>query len=600
MHQMTWRVFAVLFLVAATACKPSGSVTTVHPDASISSGGKGGPSGAGGSGAGPGATGGSSTGSSGGAPAGSGGAGTSIGGSTGASGGSGGAVTGASGGAGGIAAATGGTSASGGSVGVGGKGGVGVGGGSAAGMTGTAGKGVGGGQTAPVDQTTQGSRAALPVVESFDGLPGPRGNPSDNSIAVGPNHIVQVINWSMVVFSKKGATYSTSGMTVKAAASTSAVFAGFGGRCQSPKTGDDIDRGDAIIRYDQLAQRWVLVFPVFAAPYAMCYAVSDTADPTGTYHRYEFARPLFPDYPRLGIWPDGYYVGTSTGDEVVQKHICVADRAKMLAGQPATEQCVTKDNVNFLNPADIDGQMLPPAGAPNIVLALGGTQLNSVFQDDGVYAYKMHVDWANKANTTFTGPVKVPVARYGYLCNGQLSNCVTQPNTTQKLDSQGDKLMQRLSYRNFGDHESLVITHSITGPTGGGGLRWYEFRLNANRDPVLYQQSTYAPDAMYRWLGSAAMDKLGNIGIGYSFGGAPNFPGQRFVARLAADPLGTMGFKETVMIQGQASQTDNLRWEDFSTIVIDPSDDATFWYVGDYFKSGSTTRSTRIGSFRVQ
>src|SRR5262249_16719645 len=151
---------------------------------------------------------------------------------------------------------------------------------------------------------------------------------------------------------------------------------------------------------------------------------------------------------------------------------------------------------------------------------------------------------------------------------------------------QGDKLMQRLSYRNFGTYQSLVITHSVNGPSGGAGLRWYELRIDAAGNPTLYQQSTFAPDTSYRWMGSAAMDGRGHIGIGFSFGGAPSFPGQRFVARAASDPLGTMGFRESVLIDGQVSQTSGLRWQDFATLAIDPSDDATFWYIGDYYKTG--------------
>jgi hypothetical protein len=327
--------------------------------------------------------------------------------------------------------------------------------------------------------------------------------------------------------------------------------------------------------------------------------VSDSGDPLGTYHRYEFARSEFPDYPRLGVWPDGYYVASSAGDDVVRKRVCVADRVKMLAGQTATERCVGKEGVNFLNPADVDGPTAPPAGSPNILLALGGTQLQRTFEDDGVYVYKMKVDWSTSAAPTLTGPTKVTVARYHYLCDGQLTNCVPQSGTSQRLDAQGDKLMQRLSYRNFADHQSLVITHSVNGPSGGGGLRWYEFRLNAAGDPYLYQQSTLAPDTAYRWLGSAAMDGRGNIGIGYSFGSSSTFPGQRFVARATSDPLGVMGFHESVLIDGQAAQTGGLRWEDFATLCVDPADDATFWYLGDYYKSGARSRSLRIGSFKV-
>ena len=199
-----------------------------------------------------------------------------------------------------------------------------------------------------------------------------------------------------------------------------------------------------------------------------------------------------------------------------------------------------------------------------------------------------------------TGPTKITVARYHYLCDGQLTNCVPQMGSTTRLDAQGDKLMQRLSYRNFGDHQSLVITHSVNGPSSGGALRWYELRIDAAGTPYLYQQSAFAPDGSYRWLGSAAIDGRGNIGIGYSFGDAASYPGQRFVARAAADPLGVLGFHESVLVDGKAPKAAaGNRWEDFSTTAIDPSDDATFWYMGDYYKAGATTRSIRIGSFRV-
>jgi hypothetical protein len=230
-------------------------------------------------------------------------------------------------------------------------------------------------------------------------------------------------------------------------------------------------------------------------------------------------------------------------------------------------------------------------------MALGGTQLQSVLEDDGVYAYKFHVDWANPSATSLTGPTKITVARYHYLCDGQLTNCVPQMGSTTRLDAQGDKLMQRLVYRNFGDHQSLVITHSINGPSAGGGLRWYEFRLDTAGTPFLYQQSTFAPDTSYRWLGSAALDGRGNIGIGYSLGAATSYQGQRFAAHAAADPLGTLGFREAVLIDSTAAKGGGNRYEDFATTVVDPSDDATFWYMGDYYKSAS--RSVHIGSFRL-
>jgi hypothetical protein len=331
----------------------------------------------------------------------------------------------------------------------------------------------------------------------------------------------------------------------------------------------------------------------------MCYAISAGADPFGPYHRYEFLRPLFPDYPRPAVWPDGYYVPTSTGDEVIQKHTCVVERDRMLKGQPATEQCFVIDGVNFLNNADLDGRDLPRRGAPNIVMATGGTQLKNVLEDDGVYVWRFAVDWKDAAKTTLTGPEKIAVAPYRYLCGGQLTHCVPQPGSERRLDAQGDKIMARLVYRKLRDRESMVAVHSVNTSAGAGGVRWYEFRLEPHGRVVLHQQGTYAPDRFFRWMASPAIDGRGNIGIGYSFGGTPHFAGQRFAARLADDPLGQLTLRETVLVEGEGAQTNTLRWEDYTQTAVDPSDDCTIWYVGDYLKRGETNYSTRIGAFRL-
>ena len=337
----------------------------------------------------------------------------------------------------------------------------------------------------------------------------------------------------------------------------------------------------------------------------MCYAISVTPDPLGAWYRYAFERPLFPDYPRPAVWIDGYYNPTSSSDNRIsdtiatQKHACVVDRAKMLKGEPASEQCTIMLNVGFLNNADIDGRSVPPAGAPNIMMAAGGTQLDKIFESATIDVWQFHVDWKNPANTRVTGPAKIAVALYHYLCDGQLTNCVPQPGTDRRLDAQGDKIMSRVVYRRIGNRESLVAVHSVNTAAGGGGVRWYEFGVDSSRKVSLRQQGTYAPDGFFRWMASPAIDRLGNIGIGYSFGGPPNFTGQRFAGRIPADPRGVLGLRETVLVEGEASQTNTMRWEDYTTTAIDPSDDCTVWYVGDYLKKDATNYSTRIGSFRM-
>ena len=511
---------------------------------------------------------------------------------------------------------------------------------------------------ASVEQTTHGTKPPAAIVASFDGLgvglQGPHGrwegrNPSDNSLAVGRDYVFQIVNTRMAIFRKNGEI-------VYGPVPTNMVFKGFGGACESH------NNGDAVVRYDQLADRWLIVMPIFTraperpdqppvwrasdhaylsppgvasqpgpaaplfvpptvppgpppadttprarpprppeekGPYSMCYAVSASADPLGSYYRYEFLRPLFPDYPRPAVWPDGYYVPTSTGDEVIQKHTCAVQRDRMLRGEPAIEQCMIVDSVNFLNNADLDGQALPPAGAPNVVLAAGGRQLHGVFEDDGIYAWNFYVDWADPAKSHLTGPEKITVAPYHYLCDGQLTTCVRQPGTDQHLDAQGDKLMARVVYRNVHGRESVVAVHSVSTTAVGGGVRWYEFVILSDRRVRLRQQGTYAPDGDYRWMGSPAIDREGDIGIGYSFGGSPNYAGQRFAARLANDPLGWLTLRESVLATGAAPQINTMRWEDYAQTAVDPSDDCTIWYVGDYLKQGATSYSTRIGAFQL-
>jgi hypothetical protein len=508
-----------------------------------------------------------------------------------------------------------------------------------------------------VEQTEPGRGPAAQVVASFDGLgegfKGPQGtarlrNPSDNSLAVGPDHIVQTVNSKMAIFTKKGKKFDTTGEVLYGPVNTSNVFKGFG-------EFGEINNGDAVVRYDQLADRWLVILPIFrrlpfkkndppgksggsvqvslrgvegqpgpAQPlyqptaeeagrpgagrppgrrtegsYAICYAVSTGPDPLGSYYRYMFERPLFPDYPRQAVWPDGYYVTTSTGDDVIQKHVYVVERDKMLRGEDARELGFVIDDVNFLVPADLDGKRLPPAGAPAIVMAAGGTQLKKVLTDDGIYWWKFAVDWQDPSKSKLAGPVKVPVAPYEYLGGGQLTRTVPQPDTATKLDVQGDKLMARVVYRRIGDRESVVAAHSVKTATGGGGVRWYEFRLDERRDVRLHQQGTYGPDGSFRWMPSPALDARGNLGIGYSFGGTPHYPGQRFAGRLADDPPGLLTTTEVVLANGEASQSNAYRWQDYTQTAIDPVDDTTIWYTGDYLKKGATNYSTRIGAFRL-
>ena len=439
--------------------------------------------------------------------------------------------------------------------------------------------------------------AALAPVTStnFDGIgngfSGPAGTfsvnsaPPDTNGDVGPNHFVQVVNSELAIFNK-------SGTAVYGPVPINTLWSGFGGGCQ---TNND---GDPTVVYDPIADRWVISqFSVSTTPYLQCVAVSQTPDPTGAYYRYSFSYGTgFNDYPKMGVWPDAYYITFNmftNGSTFAGAKVCAYDRAKMLTGQPATQQCFnTTTSYGGLLPADLDGARQPPAGSPNYVLGLGTSTNDLAF-------WKFHVDWTTPANSTFTGPTTLTVATYAAAC-GASGTCVPQSGTTQKLDSLSDRLMLRLAYRNFGDHEALVVNHSVTAGSGVG-VRWYELRLDAGHNPSIFQQGTYAPDSNYRWMGSIAMDQAGNMALGFSVSGTGIHPQIHYTGRLAADAAGTMTQGEGSFIDGAGSQTgSNLsRWGDYSSMTVDPVDDCTFWYTTEYIPSnGAFNWKTRIGSFK--
>jgi hypothetical protein len=446
----------------------------------------------------------------------------------------------------------------------------------------------------PVVQLSAGAASAPIAGAGFEGVGqgfrGPQGTfsvnsaPPDTNGAVGPNDFVQIVNQSFAVFDKSG--------TVRyGPAPTNTLWSGFGGGCQSN------DDGDATVEYDRLADRWIISqFSVSTSPYLQCVAVSQTGDPTGAYNRYSFSygTTAFPDYPKLGVWPDGYYTTFNifnNGVTFAGPKICAYDRAKMIAGQAATQQCFQLSTAyGGLLPSDVDSATPPPAGAPNYLMD---------FTTNALEMWQFHVDWTTPANSTLSGtPTQIPVAGFTGACNFG-GTCIPQGSTTQKLDSLADRLMYRLAYRNFGDHESLVVNHSVTAGTATG-VRWYELRNPSA--PTVYQQGTYAPnDGASRWMGSAAMDGNGDIAIGFSTSSSSTFPSLRYTGRLVGDPLDVMTQGEATLMSGSGSQTGGLdRWGDYSSLAIDPADDCTFWFTSEYLAAtGSFNWHTRIGSFRL-
>jgi len=402
--------------------------------------------------------------------------------------------------------------------------------------------------------------------------------PPDTNGTVGATQYVQWVNSSFAIFNK------STGALISGPTAGNTLWSGFGGGCQ---TNND---GDPVVLYDKLAQRWVFSqFSVSTIPFLQCIAVSTTSDATGTYNRYSFQYSNFDDYPKMAVWPDAYYetFNMFNGNTFVGADACAYDRAAMMAGTTATQVCFQQSSaVGGLLPADLDGTTAPPSGSPNYLVYFGTNNLN---------LFKFHVDFTTPSNSTFTGPTVINVAAFNPVCGG--GTCVPQPGTTNTLDSLADRLMFRLAYRNFGSHESLVVNHSVVAGSSGG-VRWYEIQ-NPNGTPVVAQQSTFAPDSNYRWMGSIAMDQTGDMALGYSVSSSSVSPSVRFTGRVPTDPASTME-TEVSLVAGSGSESTGLtRWGDYSAMQVDPVDDCTFWYTTEYMKTtGTFNWNTRIGSFK--
>ncbi len=457
--------------------------------------------------------------------------------------------------------------------------------------------------TDPVLQRQAGSANMPGTIRNFDGVNNVNNVfPPDTEGDVGPNHYVQWVNVSLAVWDKSG--------TLRfGPVDGSTLWAGLGGPCE---TRND---GDPIVLYDHLANRWFLSQAArpSGGPFYQCIAVSTNSDPLGTYCRYAFkiSDTKLNDYPKFGVWPDGYYMSINQFNPANQDYLgpaaWVFERDKMLACQ--TTRAVYFDNLFSVNPyfgnmlpADLDGPP-PLAGTPNYFVEVDDA--NYIPPDDALNLWQFHVDWNNPNNSTFglngQPNAVLATAPFNLLpCAITYTPCIPQKGTSQKLDAIGDRLMYRLQYRNFGDHQSLVVNHTVDAGGERAGIRWYEVR-DPGGVPLIYQQGTYAPaGSEHRWMGSAAMDRQGNVAVGYSASSSNTFPSIRYAGRLVSDPLGTLAQGEATLFAGAGSQTHTAgRWGDYTMLAVDPTDDCTFWYTNEYYFTTTTIAwQTRIGSFR--
>jgi hypothetical protein len=431
---------------------------------------------------------------------------------------------------------------------------------------------------------------ATVAVMNFDGTKGTGYNYSDATGAVGPTQYVQLTNLFYAIYNK------ATGALLKGPVAENALWKTFGGPCQTSAN------GDGTVMYDQAAKRWVFQHHAEPAggPYMDCVAVSKTADATGAYWLYGFELTVnLPDTPKLGIWPDAYYIGQNLLDPTTKSfqraQVCALDRTSMLAGLPANAICFQGSiSLPTIVPVSWYGATPPPAGSPEYFFELDQRPGQGVNQ---MNEYAFHVDFVNPDNSTFLPVTSFSVPAYKDSC---ASACVPQANTTNVLKATGDRLTPPLVYRNFADHESILLTHAVstgTTPAQPSGIRWYELRTPMT--PVIYQYGTFAPDSNYRFIPSIGMDHMGDIAVGYNVSGPAMNPAIRYAGWTPADALGQMEPESSLFEGTGAQQSANTTWSNYSGMSLDPINDCVFWYTNQYYAADSPNKwSTRIGSFK--
>jgi hypothetical protein len=454
----------------------------------------------------------------------------------------------------------------------------------------------------PVTQDSLGL-AAPATVTNFDGVNNiDNVSPPDTNGDVGPNHYVQWVNLSFAIYDRRGSL-------LYGPADGSTIWQGFGGPCETTNS------GDPIVLYDHLADRWLLsqlAIPNSAGPYYQCIAVTTSPNPQGAYYRYQYSFDKLNDYPKFGVWPDGYYMTMNQFSlsgfpfatwEWAGQGVVAFDRSKMLVGQAASRvyfDLFSNDpTLGGMLPSDLDG-VAPPAGSPNYFVQVDDDAWG--YSPDQLQIWKFAVNWTTPSSSTFTKHKTLPTASFDSDLCGYARNCIPQPGTGAKLDAISDRVMYRLQYRNLGTYEALVTNHTVdVDGSDRAGIRWYEIRDPGATTAAIYQQGTFAPaDGINRWMGSIAMDAAGNMALGYNTSSTVSSPSIRYTARCANDTLGLMTQGEGDLIVGSGSQTSSgSRWGDYSMLGAD-LDGQTFWFTGEYYATtGNVPWRTRIGSFAL-
>gem|GEM_PF-228116 len=414
-------------------------------------------------------------------------------------------------------------------------------------------------------------------------------DPPDCNGASGPNHFVQTVNLTYAIYDKMGALLA--GPTA-----INTLFTGL--------PGSQYNDGDPIVLYDELADRWLIAeFSKSGSNDYMLIAVSSTSNPTETWYKYSFDVDDMPDYPKFGVWQDGYYMGVNNN---LGEDTYVFQRSVMLTGG-TTPQMVGFNNLwrpgwtglsfRCVPPVDNDGQAAPD-GAPGMFIAFND---DAWLGSDQLWLYELDVDWSTPSNSTFQRIQQLGVTSFDSNFGISWDN-ITQPNS-QKLDAVPQVIMNVPQYRNFGTYQSIICCHTVdVDATNHAGIRWYELRKTAGSSVwIIRQQGTYAPDEKSRWMGSIMLNGNAQIALGYSISSSTTYPGIRYCGQSTSaynSANGIMDIPEDIIHAGSFAQITENRWGDYALMSVDPIDDRTFWFTSEYVKSGGRQKGTKIASFK--
>lgn len=422
------------------------------------------------------------------------------------------------------------------------------------------------------------------AIVNFPGIGNTNVDPADPTLDVGPNHVVQMVNGGsgsyIQVFDKNGNTLIN--------------------KIYFDQISGISGGGDPIVIYDQLADRWLISeFKSGWTAKQLVVGISQTPDPTGSYYIYSYNTPNFPDYPKYAIWPEAYVITTNESSGKVY----AIDRQTMLSGSPTTTMIDFSvpdyPTIGFQapTPVSLSGTTLPPAGTPAYIMRMADDAWSTSVPNDRLEMWELQVNFQNPSASTFSGPTFLATDPFDtHLCGYTSFACFPQPASGTTLDPLREVLMNRIFYRNFGTHQSIVCNHvtDVDG-TDHGGIRWYELRNNGLAWTI-HQQSTYAPDNDNRWMASIGINAQGDIGLAYNVSSTSTYPSLRYTGRRACDPLNSMTMTETTLKNGGGSNWSN-RYGDYNTLVVDAANETDFWFTGMF--NPSSQWSTQIGAFNL-